>query len=154
MMFTAANQVAASEQLLTEAANAVSFADPLTTAYAIVALIVVLLWATGVLGFGRVEAVDRAVVAATGPKPRDRSTQAGETPGRQAGPFVVLDDGDWALACTRIGAVIELQGNDVRWRTAAGKRPWLAGTAMKQRCALLDIDALIGLLADEHHRSG
>ena len=81
--------------------------------------------------------------------PQDRSTQAGETPGRQAGPFVVLDDGDWALACTRIGAVIELQGNDVRWRTAAGKRPWLAGTAMKQRCALLDIDALIGLLDDE-----
>ena len=75
-MFTAANQVAASEQLLTEAANAVSFADPLTTAYAIVALIVVLLWATGVLGFGRVEAQDRAVVAATGPKPRDRSTHA------------------------------------------------------------------------------
>ena len=81
--------------------------------------------------------------------PREASMQVGETPGHQAGPLVILDDGHWALACTRIGAVIELQDCDVRWRTAAGKRPWLAGTAMKQMCALLDIDALIELLSDE-----
>ncbi len=81
--------------------------------------------------------------------PQHRSIQTGGNPDRQSGPFVVLDDGRWALACTRIGAVIELQDSDVRWRTAAGKRPWLAGTVMKQMCALLDIDALIGLIADE-----
>lgn len=81
--------------------------------------------------------------------PREACMQVGETPGHRGGPVVILDDGRWALACTRIGAVIELQDSDVRWRTAAGKRPWLAGTAMKQRCALLDIDALIGLLADK-----
>jgi purine-binding chemotaxis protein CheW len=84
--------------------------------------------------------------------PQDRSMQAGENPGRQVGPFVVLDAGHWALACARIGAVIELQDSDVRWRTAAGKRPWLAGTVMKQMCALLDIDALIGLLDDRMAR--
>jgi purine-binding chemotaxis protein CheW len=84
--------------------------------------------------------------------PQDRSMQERENTGRQAGPFVVLDDGQWALACTRIGAVIELQDSEVRWRTAAGKRPWLAGTVMKQMCALLDIDALIGLLDDRMAR--
>lgn len=68
---------------------------------------------------------------------------------RQANHFVVLDAGRWALACDRIADVIEIQHSDVRWRTAAGKRPWLAGTVMKQKCALLDIDALVGQLSEQ-----
>lgn len=63
-----------------------------------------------------------------------------------AAQFVVLDEGRLALACSRIGEVIELQDSDVKWRTAAGKRPWLAGTVLKQMCALLDIDAVNRLL--------
>jgi len=81
--------------------------------------------------------------------PQDRVTPPGTRPGGQAAQFVVLDEGRWALACSRIGDVVELQHSDVRWRTAAGKRPWLAGTAMEQMCAVLDVDALIGLLADQ-----
>ena len=65
-----------------------------------------------------------------------------------AAQFVVLDEGRLALACSRIGEVIELQDRDVRWRTAAGKRPWLAGTVLRQMCALLDIDAVNRLLGD------
>lgn len=81
--------------------------------------------------------------------PHDRGMRPGVSPGRQAGQYLVLDAGHWALACSRIGDVIELQHSDVSWRTAAGKRPWLAGTVLKQMCALLDIDALIGLLAEK-----
>jgi len=65
-----------------------------------------------------------------------------------ASQFVVLDEGRLALACTGIGEIMELQDSDVNWRTAAGKRPWLAGTVLRQMCALLDIDAVTGLLGD------
>jgi purine-binding chemotaxis protein CheW len=34
----------------------------------------------------------------------------------------------------------------VRWRTAQGKRPWLAGTISARLCALLDTDALAQIL--------
>ncbi len=62
-MFTTANQVAVHEQLLHEAAKAVSFTEPLMTAGAVVAALVVLLWAVGCLSFGRVEPQDRGAIA-------------------------------------------------------------------------------------------
>lgn len=65
-----------------------------------------------------------------------------------AAQFVVLDEGRLALAGSRVGSVVELQDSDVKWRTAAGRRPWLAGTVLKHMCALVDIEALRGLLAD------
>ena len=61
---------------------------------------------------------------------------------------VMIDDGRWALACSTIGNVIELEAKDVKWRSAAGKRPWLAGTVIDKMCALLDTDALAQMLAD------
>jgi purine-binding chemotaxis protein CheW len=58
------------------------------------------------------------------------------------GHLVMIDEGRWALACRRIGDVVELEPTDVKWRTANGKRPWLAGTVIERMCALLDIDRL------------
>ena len=55
---------------------------------------------------------------------------------------MVIDEGRWALACSKLGDVIELEPEQVKWRTDAGKRRWLAGTAIELMCALLDIDAL------------
>ncbi len=63
--------------------------------------------------------------------------------------IVLVHQGRWGLACDAIGDVLSLQPGDVRWRSAQGKRPWLAGTARQHLCALLHTDALVQLLAAE-----
>lgn len=59
---------------------------------------------------------------------------------------LIMDEGRWGLACDGVGEVVTLGPDDVRWRTAQGKRPWLAGTVLQHMCALLDTDAFTGLL--------
>lgn len=62
--------------------------------------------------------------------------------------FVVLiDEGRWGLAADKISQVLTLSSDDVRWRSARSKRPWLAGTAVEQMCAVLDVTALSEQLA-------
>lgn len=63
--------------------------------------------------------------------------------------FVVLiDDGRWGLAADAIAQILTLSHDGVRWRGEGGKRPWLAGTAVEQMCAVLDIDNLGEQLAE------
>jgi purine-binding chemotaxis protein CheW len=66
----------------------------------------------------------------------------------RAAHLVVIDEGRWALACSHIGEVIELEAEGVKWRSASGKRLWLAGTVIEYMCALLDIDQLTHGLAE------
>ena len=80
--------------------------------------------------------------------PADRVNQLDDDISERSGHLVVIDEGRWALACSKIGDVIELESAQVKWRTAAGKRRWLAGTVIDQMCALLDIDELTQQLAD------
>lgn len=61
--------------------------------------------------------------------------------------IILMDEGRWGLACDDVGEVITLKQSDVRWRTAAGKRPWLAGTISERLCALLDTDVLSAQLS-------
>ncbi|WP_092022103.1 CheW domain-containing protein [Marinobacter zhejiangensis] len=69
--------------------------------------------------------------------------------------FVIrLDNSEWALACDDVAQSFTLNPDDVRWRTSRSKRPWLAGTVVKQMCALIDVGAMAQLLAraeKEHH---
>ena len=74
--------------------------------------------------------------------PEDRAAQLDKDISGRSAHLVVIDEGRWALACSKIGDVIELESTQVKWRTAAGKRLWLAGTVIEQMCALLDIDEL------------
>lgn len=60
--------------------------------------------------------------------------------------ILLIDDGRWGLACDSINEIMVLEAQDVRWRTSAGKRPWLAGTIIDKLCALLELDALVNLL--------
>jgi purine-binding chemotaxis protein CheW len=62
--------------------------------------------------------------------------------------IILMDEGRWGLACDDVGEVITLQAEEVRWRTAAGRRPWLAGTIPDRLCALLDTEVLANQLAD------
>jgi purine-binding chemotaxis protein CheW len=78
--------------------------------------------------------------------PGHHATRLGGDAGERSGHLVMIDEGRWALACNRIGDVIELETADVKWRTANGKRLWLAGTVIERMCALLDIDELVRLL--------
>jgi len=74
--------------------------------------------------------------------PRDRAARLDADVAGRSAHLVMIDEGRWALACDAIGEVIELEPEDVKWRSANGKRAWLAGTVIEQMCALLDIDAL------------
>jgi purine-binding chemotaxis protein CheW len=80
--------------------------------------------------------------------PTGRTAQLGEDAGERMQHLVMIDNGRWALACNRIGDVIDLNSDDVKWRGSKGKRLWLAGTVIERMCALLDIDQLALELAD------
>ena len=60
---------------------------------------------------------------------------------------IMLGKSSWGLACETLVNTIALEQDDVKWRSSEGKRPWLAGLIKQHMCALLDVDALIALLA-------
>ncbi|MGC8119378.1 chemotaxis protein CheW [Marinobacter sp. VGCF2001] len=69
--------------------------------------------------------------------------------------FVIrLDDSEWGLACDDVAQSFTLKPDEVRWRTARSKRPWLAGTVVDHMCALIDVRTMAHLLVRaerEHH---
>jgi len=56
--------------------------------------------------------------------------------------LVLIDDGKFGLAADSISEVLSLDPDDVRWRPANSRRPWLAGTVVDKMCALLEITEL------------
>lgn len=60
--------------------------------------------------------------------------------------LIMLDDSCWGLACERIVTTAVLQPDDVKWREASGKRPWLAGMVKEKMCALVNVQQLIAML--------
>lgn len=60
---------------------------------------------------------------------------------------IMLGKSSWGIACESLVNTVALEQDDVKWREAQGKRPWLAGLIKQHMCALLDVDALIALLA-------
>jgi purine-binding chemotaxis protein CheW len=69
--------------------------------------------------------------------------------------FVIrLDRSEWGLACDDVAQSFTLKPDEVRWRTARSKRPWLAGTVIDHMCALIDVKTMADLLVRaerEHH---
>ncbi|KEF31953.1 CheW domain protein [Marinobacter nitratireducens] len=69
--------------------------------------------------------------------------------------FVIrLDNSEWGLACDDVAQSFTLRPDEVRWRTARSKRPWLAGTVIDHMCALIDVRTMADLLVRaerEHH---
>ncbi|NMT64698.1 chemotaxis protein CheW [Marinobacter orientalis] len=69
--------------------------------------------------------------------------------------FVIrLDSSEWGLACDDVAQSFTLKPDEVRWRTARSKRPWLAGTVIDHMCALVDVRTMAELLVRaerEHH---
>lgn len=89
-----------------------------------------------------VKVIDTAAVVV----PSDRPQSVSKDSERQLGNIVLIDDGSWGLACDAVEEMITLEPGGVRWRSAAGKRPWLAGTVIERMCALLDVSAFAEML--------
>jgi len=60
--------------------------------------------------------------------------------------IVLIDDYHWGLACDKIGEVITLKPDEVRWRTSNTSRSWLAGTVIEHMCALLNSEGFADML--------
>lgn len=60
---------------------------------------------------------------------------------------IMLGKSSWGLACETLVNTVTLDQDDVKWRSTEGKRPWLAGLIKQHMCALLDVDAMVALLA-------
>ncbi|ABM61259.1 chemotaxis protein CheW [Halorhodospira halophila] len=101
-------------------------------------------WMHGLLDHrGRyVQVVDTAEVVL----PEDRRPPLEE---RRAGRIIIVGDGHWGLACREVGAVLKLTPEQVQWRSAEGRRRWLAGTVREHLCALVDTDAFADMLERE-----
>lgn len=60
--------------------------------------------------------------------------------------LIMLDDSGWGLACESLVTTSTLLPDDVKWRDANSKRPWLAGMVKEKMCALVNVKQLVGLL--------
>ncbi len=60
--------------------------------------------------------------------------------------LLMLQGGYWGIACDEMVRSVRIPVDKVSWAVNRNKRPWLLGTYMKERCAILDVDALIDQL--------
>jgi purine-binding chemotaxis protein CheW len=60
--------------------------------------------------------------------------------------IVMLGASLWGLACGELKGTELIRPDEVRWRSTAGKRPWLAGMVKEKMCALIHVEALIKML--------
>lgn len=60
--------------------------------------------------------------------------------------LIMLDESGWGLACESLVNTETLQPDDVNWREAHGKRPWLAGMVKQKMCALINVSELVSML--------
>lgn len=63
--------------------------------------------------------------------------------------IVQLQRTQWTLACKNVHTTVRLEPDQVKWRSAQGKRKWLAGTVVEHMCGLLHVDSLVELLSGE-----
>ena len=75
-----------------------------------------------------------------------QSSLIGDNPRERVNHIVMIDDYKWGLACDKIGEVITLKPEEVRWRTSNTTRSWLAGTVIEHMCALLNSEGFSSML--------
>lgn len=91
----------------------------------------------------RVRLIDVAQVVL----PPDRRAALAPPGSGRLGNVILIGDGGWGLACDAVDEVITLSPDAVKWRSREGSRLWLAGTVIKEMCALIDTDAFAAMLA-------
>ena len=78
--------------------------------------------------------------------PENRRHLLVEDAEQRSSHILLVDDYNWGLACDEIGDVVWLSSDDVKWRKNKRQRPWLAGTAIQQMCALIDTEVFADML--------
>lgn len=63
--------------------------------------------------------------------------------------IIRLGGNNWGVACDSVQESIQLQPEEVKWRTERSKRGWLSGTVIEHMCALIDVEALTDILKKE-----
>ncbi len=61
---------------------------------------------------------------------------------------IMLGDSAWGVCAESLVDTVTLQQDDVKWLDGNSKRPWLAGLVKDRKCALLDVESMIALLAE------
>mgnify|MGYP000223321724 CR=1 FL=1 len=65
--------------------------------------------------------------------------------------FIITITGQkWGLSCDKVNKVISISPDEVKWRQQSASRMWLAGTALKKNCSILNIEALVKQLEHEY----
>jgi purine-binding chemotaxis protein CheW len=62
------------------------------------------------------------------------------------GAIVFVGDTHFGLSCDRVAEILTLEPDAVSWRGSRSVRPWLAGTVIKEMCAILDVEQFIAML--------
>ena len=62
--------------------------------------------------------------------------------------LIVLDNSQWAIACHSVDDAKNLSPDDIRWSSRNSQRPWFAGMVVEYMSALIEVDELINMLAD------
>jgi len=62
--------------------------------------------------------------------------------------LIVLDNSQWAIACHSVDDAKNLSPDDIRWSARTSQRPWFAGMVVEYMSALIEVDELINMLAD------
>ena len=70
----------------------------------------------------------------------------GDKPRERVKHIVLIGDYSWGLACDKIGEVITLQPDDIRWKKSNTGQIWLSGTVVKHMCALLNSEGFTSIL--------
>jgi purine-binding chemotaxis protein CheW len=78
--------------------------------------------------------------------PENRRSSIDMDPSHRFSHILLVDNYNWGLACDAIGDVIWLDQHKVKWRKNKTQRPWLAGTALEQLCAIIDTEVFAGMM--------
>ena len=61
---------------------------------------------------------------------------------------ITLIGHEWGLACSAVQNAVQMEPEDVKWRSSHNTRPWVAGTVIDKMCSILDIETLRVILAN------
>ncbi|MBI3186516.1 MAG: chemotaxis protein CheW [Gammaproteobacteria bacterium] len=78
--------------------------------------------------------------------PENRRSSIDLDPSHRFSHILLVDNYTWGLACDAIGDVIWLDQHKVKWRKDKTRRPWLAGTALEQLCAIIDTEVFAEMM--------
>jgi purine-binding chemotaxis protein CheW len=60
--------------------------------------------------------------------------------------IIVLDGKGWALACDNLVKSVRIPHSSINMNNNKQGRPWMLGTYMEERCAVIDVPALVAQL--------